>query len=167
MNGSPDQIISPDHELLVAYLDGELDAATVQQVETRLSQDEPFRRLIRSLQEAWDLLDDLPQATLDDNFTRTTVEMVAAQAAREPVTATGRRTIRFRRIALTLLAMSCGLIGFLMVYVRGEQANRQLLRDLPVIEQVDAYANLDQVAFLEKLIDAGIFDDDFEGESKP
>ena len=49
------------YEQLVAYLDGELDAESSLQVERRLAEDAEFRRELRQLQRAWDMLDELPK----------------------------------------------------------------------------------------------------------
>ena len=114
MTGSLDHSTSSDHEQLVAYLDGELSPEEAQQVERRLSQDEAFRQLLRSLQEAWDLLDELPQPTLDEGFTQTTVEMVAVRMS-EDVKAEQhqwRRRLGIRLAAQAAAVASSLLLGF-------------------------------------------------------
>jgi anti-sigma factor RsiW len=64
---------SSTREELVAYLDGELDAAARQSVEERLARDAEYRSHLQSLQQAWDLLDELPRSSASESFTRTTV----------------------------------------------------------------------------------------------
>ncbi len=70
-------------EELVAYLDGELESQAAQRLETMLATDERARQRLSQLAVSWDLLDQLPRATVDDLFTRTTVEMVAVAAEDE------------------------------------------------------------------------------------
>src|SRR5690606_17784140 len=70
-------------EELVAYLDGELEAAEQAQVERRLADDAAYRQKLAQLQKAWDLLDILQKSEPDAEFTRSTVEMVAVQQGQE------------------------------------------------------------------------------------
>ncbi len=161
MSGSLDHSVTSDHEQLVAYLDGELPPEEAQQVERRLSQDEAFRRLLRSLQEAWDILDELPQPTLDDGFTQTTVEMVAVRMSAD-VQAEQQQWLRRRGIRRGLQVAGVAaslLLGFWGVRYLQNASNRELLRDLPVIERVDQYSEVDNLAFLESLMEDGIFTD--------
>ena len=55
---SESQIVSED-ELLVAYLDGELDEAARVNVEKRLAEEPDLRSRLTLLERAWDLLDEL------------------------------------------------------------------------------------------------------------
>ena len=64
-------------EELSAYLDGELDAESVRKVERRLARDGSYQLELQRLERAWRLLDDLPRATVDESFTKSTIEMVA------------------------------------------------------------------------------------------
>ena len=81
---------------LVAYLDGELDAEQTRAVEERLSGDPAYRQQLRELQRAWDLLDQLPKAEVNDTFTQTTLAMVAVSASGDVAQAQLRRG-RLRR----------------------------------------------------------------------
>jgi anti-sigma factor RsiW len=166
MTGPTDRSITPDHELLVAYLDGELDSDQAQQVERRLSQDEDFRQLLRGLQETWDLLDELPQPTLDEGFTRTTVEMVAVRLSDEiEQQATVHQRRRWLRSALLAAATVAGLAaGFATVRRVQERDDRELLTNLPLIERVDMYSQVDDLEFLQALASTGLFDEDLGGE---
>lgn len=69
-----------DHETLVAYLDGELDHAATVEVETRLAADPAYRRQLQYLEQTWDMLDELPAVEPTDSFTRSTLELVVADA---------------------------------------------------------------------------------------
>jgi anti-sigma factor RsiW len=159
MTGSLNHSTSSDHEQLVAYLDGELTPEESQQVERRLSQDEAFRQLLRGLQEAWDLLDELPQPTLGDAFTRTTVEMVAVRMS-EDVVAEQNRWRRRRWVGhgarVAAVAMSL-LVGFWGLRYLQTSEDRELLRDLSVIQNVYLYEDIEDVEFLESLAAADVF----------
>ena len=155
---------SPDQEALVAYLDGELDADSTRQVEERLAQDGEYRLLLQQLQRSWDLLDDLPLQTVDEALTRTTVEMVALRAAGEvqqqqPQLTRRRREWQMLAIAICLAGL---LLGYFGIRTWLDRPNRQFLEDLPVIERVDLYQYVDELAFLEALADEGLFDEDVD-----
>ena len=52
------------------------------------------------------------------------------------------------------------LAGFGVAYERLTRDQRQLLRDLPVIERVDLYREVNSIEFLEKLASEGLFDEE-------
>ena len=52
--------VDPDDELLVAYLDGELDSEMRSDLEQRLMDDASLRSRLQTLQRGWDWLDELP-----------------------------------------------------------------------------------------------------------
>jgi anti-sigma factor RsiW len=146
---------------LVAYLDGELDRDANRDVERRLSQDAAYRDRLRRLQQTWDLLDHLPQADVDESFTQSTIAMVAVRAATEhrDVASRGRRQrhLWFAGIALgTALTFAFGFAA--TRWVAGS-ADRQLVRDLPVIENVDLYRYAESIEFLRMLEREGLFAD--------
>lgn len=161
MTPSANSPAGSDHELLVAYLDGELAPDEALQVEQRLSEDDEFRRLLKGLQDAWDLLDELPQPTLDDGFTRTTVEMVAVRMNEEVTrqTSNGLSAPAVRRVAAAIAVALCCTVGFLVVRTAQQTPDEQLLRDLPIVEQVVNYSQIEDLAFLEALAEDGLFND--------
>ena len=55
---SDDTPLDPDDELLVTYLDGELDRKGQTELENRLLEDQDLRSRLQQLQTGWDLLDD-------------------------------------------------------------------------------------------------------------
>jgi len=140
-------------ERIVAYLDGELSAEESAQVERQLATDEQFRQELQGAQRAWTALDELPMAHVDDEFSRTTMELVVS-AARQDVEA---KTIalpvqrRKRKTTTLLLATMAVLLGALMFRVLWKNPNRQLLADLPVIQNVDIYSQFHTVQFLQQL----------------
>lgn len=149
-------------EELVAYLDGELDVERRRSVEEHLSTNSDLRKKLKELQQAWDLLDELPRDHVDDSFARSTVEMVAIQMESEIEEKT-RRAARWRIIAwvtaLSLVLLACGA-GFWVTYSNLSRENRQVVRDLPILENLDAYQNVGSIDFLRSLEKEGLFRDE-------
>ena len=148
-----------DQEELVAYLDGELEPAAVRQVEDRLTTDAQYRRLLQSLERSWDLLDDLPQATTDDKFTQTTMEMVAVKAAEEvqQAKATSRGANGSRIFGGLLVGIAVGIAGFVGVSYWLDRENRALIEDFSVIDRIDLYDKVDDIEFLLMLEQEDLF----------
>jgi anti-sigma factor RsiW len=159
MNEDKPALAPTDDDELVAYLDGELDAASAARVERRLADDPQFRAKLTRLQQAWDLLDTLQRTEADDDFTRSTVEMVALRA--EGDVQTGNQATRRSRslawIALAAAALIAAFLGYRGFANRLSRPNRELVRDLPVIERIDEYANIESVEFLQQLQKEGLF----------
>lgn len=146
-------------EELVAYLDGELDEEASQQVELRLRDDAAYQQKLRELQKTWDLLDNLPRASVGEKFTQTTVELVAMKAAADAHKhEVGRATRQWIARGGTLAAaVVAGVVGYLSITSVASRSNMQLVRDLPVIENLDGYRNIESIEFLEQLDKSGLF----------
>lgn len=147
---------------LVAYLDGELDAEQTRAVEQRLSSDPAFRLQLRELQKAWDLLDQLPKAEVDDTFTQTTLAMVAVSASDDVAQAQTRRGRMRRWLWWTgsAAAAAAFVAGYFAVSTVVSRENRRLLHDLPVIQHLDEYRYAGSVEFLRLLEHEGVFAED-------
>ncbi len=144
-------------EQLVAYLDGEMDAAAARQLEAHLADDDQLRRRLYQFDHTWQLLDQLETDAAGRDFTRTTLEMVAAadQADRQRAAAPSRRV---RRAALVFAVLAAaGMAGFLAVAAVRPNPNRRLLEDLPVLENLEPYRAIDSLDFLAALHEAGLF----------
>lgn len=140
-------------EKLVSYLDGELDSTESSQVEHALAHDARVRRELKQLERCWELLDELPREEVDEDFTRTTVEMIAVQAEQELAEEQAELPSR-RRKAWLLAAVSflmAAMAGFVAVGVFSDRENKKLLRDLPVVENLDQYRQVDDINFLRAL----------------
>jgi anti-sigma factor RsiW len=100
--------LSAVDEELVAYLDGELDPSGAARVERRLADDAAYRSRLAQLQRAWDLLDTLQRSEANDDFARSTVEMIAVKAIDDAQTgqmrAVRRRSFAWLSIAAAALA---------------------------------------------------------------
>jgi len=157
-------------EELVAYLDGELEPADTERVEQRLSEDPDYRGRLKELQRTWDMLDYLPRAEVGEMFTQSTIEMVALKAAEETTRRKGAR--RLRRVAgwlgVAAAVVIAILLGYRTTHRRLDKPNRQLLEDLPVVENIDLYYHADDIEFVEKLAASGMFDDEVDsGDYEP
>ena len=146
-------------EQLVAYLDGELDVESRRRVEELLGSDAQARRRLQELQRTWDVLDDLDAVPPGNQFTQTTLEMVAVAADQDVrqslAEAPHRRRRHWLAAGLILLAALAG--GFFAVVRLAPDPNRQLVEDLPVLENLDEYRQIDDLEFLRLLRAAGLF----------
>lgn len=159
MNEDNPAIAPTDDDELVAYLDGEIDASGAARVERRLADDPQFRAKLTRLQQAWDLLDSLQRTEADDDFTRSTVEMVALRAEGDVQTENQavRRSRSLAWLGLATAACLAAVLGYMGLSKRLSRPNRELVRDLPVIEKIDEYANVESVDFLQRLQSEGLF----------
>jgi anti-sigma factor RsiW len=161
----PQQTLLDDEKVreeLVAYLDGELPPEENLRIERRLAEDGLYRQTLQELERAWDLLDALPRTQPDENFTRTTVEMVVTSAA-EDVENLKSQSLRRRRLAMMTAAAAivvAALVGFSAVYWKTTAPNRQLVRDLPVIENMEYYRHAEDLEFLRRLNQEALFEED-------
>jgi hypothetical protein len=151
-------------EELIAYLDGELDDAHARDVERRLADDATYRARLTRLQQVWDILDTLGRTEADDNFTHSTMAMVAVRTEGE-VEAKVQAARRKQAWGWVAVAAAAALIMGTTYSLAGRLFNREndaLVRDLAVIERVDEYRNIDSIEFLQKLREAGLFAGDVE-----
>jgi hypothetical protein len=142
-----------DADELVAYLDGELPSAESHRVEQRLADDADFRRQLHELDQAWEALDILPQPSLDEDFTRTTIEMVTIAAQQdlsrhaEEATVMGRR----RKLWTVSLCAAVAIVSFVVAAAVLPNPDEQLVADLPVIRQFDLLTYVTDIEFLRGL----------------
>src|SRR3954463_9870047 len=114
-------------EELVAYLDGELPPKDAQRLENALADNAPARERLSQLASSWDLLDQLPRATVDDLFTRTTVEMVALAAEGEIAAATAPAKRRMQWIGGGIAIALATIVGFAAAALALPDYNEALL----------------------------------------
>ena len=153
------------HQEIVAYLDGELNEEGARKVEQRLAQYPEYRRRVQQLEAAWECLGVLPVAEVDESFTQSTVEMaaVAAEAEIRQVESSVLRRSRTSWLYGAGIALVAASAGFLLMAYLGPTTNDDLLRDLPVIENVDNYLHADNIEFLRRLHTESIFDEEETG----
>ena len=151
---------------LVAYLDGELDAAAAARVEARIAADPAYRTRADALRRPFDLLDFLPKPEASPTFATRTL----AQTQRvEPVTSAsthGRRRWAFAAGSLLAagVALVAGYLGAAAVRpaapVPVASAEPLSLADLRVVENLPLLAVADDVAFLDRLAAPDLFGDE-------
>jgi hypothetical protein len=144
-------------EELVAYLDGELSVEACRRVEKRLGVDAEYRRQMSDLDRAWTALEELPAATVDDNFTRTTIDMVAVAAERERTARTSAIAVQ-RRKRRWFAAAGCALLAvaaFVVARGMSTRVDRALLTDLPVVAQLEELRQIRDIEFLRGLSQIG------------
>ncbi|HZZ27147.1 MAG TPA: hypothetical protein VFE46_03995 [Pirellulales bacterium] len=149
-------------EQLVAYLDGELEPQAARQVENMLATEPQAQQRLNQLAASWDLLDQLPRATVDDLFTRTTVEMVALAAEDEVTQAKRADPAKRRRRWLEggIAALAAATVGFVIVAMTLPDQNDALLRDLPVVKNLELYRDVGDLDLLKQLQKANLFTED-------
>ena len=151
-------------EKLTAYLDGELDTDAAREMEDLIAENSDVRRRVQELDRAWDMLESLQPVGVDEEFTRTTVELVQLEndGASPP-----RRSGRFRSILAYLsIAAVCFVAGFGAISWITTLRDNRLLRDLPVVERLDAYLQVESIDFLRELRDERLFAEE-EPDGRP
>lgn len=150
-----------DSELLTAYLDGELSDSDCITVEKRLAEEPAFHRLMCELQNAWDMLDSLPLVQPNSHFVRTTVEM--AIAGHKPKSSNAVNIIFFG-LMLLLIPASLFSLSYFLKREAIEQPERELVADLPLIENYDRYKQVvskdnaqDGISLLKSIYSKGLF----------
>ncbi len=140
---SPLQDESPIDELdeqLVAYLDGELSHQEVRELEDRLSANSSLRDRLRELQNGWEMLDALPQASSSPQLLETTIRMAAVDGGHDPRRNTSSL---LRRLPLygwvTIASVIAAILGIGAARVQSYLKFRRQLQELPVAMNLDAY----------------------------
>lgn len=165
MSDSPRQPEITDEEL-IAYLDGELDDVASRRIENLLITDSHIRRKLQELERTWELLDQLDVSGADEYFTRSTLEMVAVAAAQEVgQTSSPGLSRSWHRwlLGIAVLLLTAGL-GFAGTWLLAPDPDRQLLEDLPLLENLDCYRQIDDFQFLNRLHELGLFQEDWPNE---
>ena len=161
-SSNQDDQVDQESQQIVAYLDGELDSATNAEIEKRLADDAEFALRLQQLQRAWELLDELPRAKTNIDFTRSTVELIAV-SAEDDLQAT-KNLVTQKKIQSWLIRSGLVGLAILLGWFIGDgyfgRAQRQLLRDLPVIHQFDEYRLTEDLEFLKQLQAAELFDEE-------
>ena len=108
------------------------------------------------------MLDELPRDQVDENFAKSTVEMVAIRAESE-VAEQARRANKWKTLGWGLVFAGIGAAaatGFWLTYFQLSEPNRQVVRDLPILQHLDAYQNAGSVDYLRDLEKQGLFSKD-------
>ncbi len=162
MSHEPANDESQLREELVAYLDGELDAEQSRRIEQRAAVEPDARRMLEELDRTWHMLDELDAPATREDFTGTTLEMVAVAAVDDAQKARAQRPRRRLQVALWAVAglVGAAAAGFLIVTSLIPDPNAQLLQDLPILENFDQYREVGNIEFLRALNEKNLFKED-------
>ncbi|MGD9633426.1 MAG: anti-sigma factor, partial [Pirellulales bacterium] len=153
MSTSPLQPDAQETDDLVAYLDGELSADDCRRVERRLASDADYRRRLTELEQAWTALDALPPTVVDDDFARTTIEMVCVAAESDAKQESTSRVDADRRRRNWWIGggLATALAAFAATWIFAPSRDRALVADLPVVAQLDVLNDVGDIEFLRGL----------------
>ncbi len=146
-----DSPVDPDDELLVAYLDGELDQRSRSELEDRLLENELLRSRLQQLQASWEWLEELPSPTASEKLVETTLEFVVADlnAANQP------KSSFWKRHRTVLTALSLCLVATILtagaIVLQRRAAYQRQLADLEVAENLQAYLHGSDLQLMREL----------------
>lgn len=147
---------------LVAYLDGELDAKTALDLETKLNLDPAARSEVDALRQAWEMLDYLPKAEPSTTFTHRTLERLALQTATVPHARVGRWS-KIAWAAGIVIALGGGFAATRLLApapVDPPEVEQHLVRHLRAIDKVRVLEQADDLNFLRELDLPDLFGDE-------
>lgn len=152
---------NPVDQTLVAYLDGELSDTETAAVEDRLASEPELRARLQGLQASWDMLDELPRSKPDNNFLKSTMEMV--------VTSARKKKVKWHRWPVRILVLTAAfalasLAAFQLTRNMQTDSWRAFVADLDFLENVDMYDQIQETQFLIALNEQGIFNDSSQTE---
>jgi anti-sigma factor RsiW len=162
----PNPLNEQEQADLVAFLDGELGGEAARALETKLSLDPAARAEAESLKRTWGLLDYLPKPEPSPTFTHRTLEKMA------PVRVTDSMPVRRPSrpwwigagwAAAIVAATAAGYIGVGLTGAGRDTTDRDLTRDLSVIENKRFYDHIDDLDFLKSLDQPDLFGEDASG----
>jgi hypothetical protein len=136
---------------LVAYLDGELEEDDAREIEQVLAASDVARHEIEMLGRTWELLDTLPRESASAEFTARTLATI--QVGETPGLKTWQPHVRRGMLVLgwvTTLAAAV-VVGFTIGFRWTPRQDDAIVRDLPIVDNLDAYRDAGSVEFLERL----------------
>jgi len=160
-----------ERDNLVAYLDGELDPLQIREIETALGQNPVARHDVDMLARTWDLLDNLPQQPVGEQFVSETMTMViGAELGTEevdplaPIKARNRTLWWTAAVSFAALALVSGFVisGWVVPNTTDE-----LLNDYEIVVELDKYLEAQDADYLQKLADIKEFAEAEDSHAAP
>ncbi|QDT17467.1 anti-sigma factor [Alienimonas californiensis] len=156
------RLTAEDRDDLVAYLDGELEGAASERIGKALASSPVARNEVEMLTRTWDLLDLLPAADPDREFTERT--LAAARSLDESVPLSDRAAVHVARGAGLLALWAAGLagaatVGYLAAAEWAPGASDALVRDEPVLRDLPRLRDAQSETFLQELNRSGVLID--------
>jgi anti-sigma factor RsiW len=145
---------------LVAYLDGELDEELTQQIDKVLVQSEVARHEVEALARTWELLDLLPRPQARDDFTQRTLTTLKVSEMR-PRLVDQPWFAHVRKGGVVLMWIAglavCALLGYAATNQWVPNPHAEMLADLPLLESLDLYLEVQELEFVHQLQRQQIF----------
>lgn len=159
-----------DRDNLTAYLDGELDENATRRIESILTSSSVARNDVEIFARTYELLDLLPRPSVGQEFTEKTVAVAKLEGYRKPIS--NQKWYRWLQRAAPLAGWSlafliAGTCGFAFTNQWLPQSDDLLLKELPLIQNLDVYNEVDSVQFLEALSAQKQLLDDIQGAAQP
>ena len=172
MNSKMSKLIRITPEIradFVAFLDGELDEQAADRIEGVLAQSNIARKDVDALAQVYNLLDELPRYEVSPEFTEQTMASIRFSELKPDV----RQSEWFQRlkemvpvavggVALIAIVALCFLAANHWIVTDEER----LVRDFPVIEQLDVYSEVGSVDFLLRLANDGQLIEEMRSEAE-
>jgi len=149
---------------LVAYLDGELDEPAAKEIERLIASDNQVRHEADMLVRSFELLDVLPQQRASDTFTAQTMATVRVSPRTAKPTPMARRIGVYAGWAAGLVLAA--VVGFSIANRWVPDESRMLIENLPVIQNLDMYTEVENTEFLRELQASGLFDEPADGTNQ-
>lgn len=150
---------------LVAYLDGELPDGLANAIDQVLARSEVARNEVEALARTWEMLDALPVPKASVEFTDRTMTMLKVGETPFNITEQPWFIHVKRGSVLAVWCVALGLSGWLGLQITSRwipNEQDQLLEDLPVLQNFDAYQEVQSIDFLEQLNRSGMFNSSSE-----
>jgi anti-sigma factor RsiW len=138
----------------VAYLDGELDEQAAARIETVIAQSEVARSDMEALAQTYELLDVLDRPQAAEDFAERTMATIRVDELRpDPRDTWWYRTARQGGVIAVWGAalLVTGLLGFLATNRWVQTPADLLVKELPLVEDLDLYTEVGSIDFLERL----------------
>jgi anti-sigma factor RsiW len=157
----PSRLSEQERADLVAYLDGELTGASARALEAKLSLNPSDRAEAEALRRTWALLDYLPSPQPSASFTHRTLERLTPVQNRE-MSRRQRWRKRFIGAGWAAALLLSGWAGDAVYngFVPSEPGEKELLRDLRLIENKRYYDLIEDLNFWRALDKPELFGDD-------
>ncbi len=156
------RLSADQREDLVAYLDGELPDATAQQIDLVLARSEVARHEVEALARTWEMLDVLPTPKAPPEFTERTMTTLKVAEVPFDITEQPWFAVLKRGALVAVWVVALGLSGWVGYQTTNKwisNPSRQMLEDLPTLQKLDLYQEVETMDFLNRLQRSQLFDE--------
>ncbi len=159
------RLSADQREDLVAYLDGELPDQKAQLIDQVLARSEVARHEVEALARTWEMLDVLPTPKAPPEFTERT--MTTLKVGETPFVLAEQAWFGvLKKVAIaSVWVLSIGIsgwVGFKATNQWMSNPTRQLLEDLPTLQKLDQFQEVESKDFLERLHKSQLFQETSE-----